>query len=169
MSKDMLNSSKRVLLMVIAPLIIGLITVRLGAIEEYGSATASTQILIASESTRFKKQLVKELVSALDKRNTYLRVIDHRKKELDQERASDYSAVVIINSGVNSQVRPWVSEWLRSANPRSNIILLTTYRDTGWEPKYPNGVDSITSPSKTNDAPNVARTIARRVEQIVSN
>ena len=166
----MIVSSKKIhILMPICLAVLSLITVELGALEEYGSATASTRILIASESTRFKNQLVKELVDSLDNNNTYLRVIDHRKKELDQERASEYSAVVIINSGVNSQVRPWVTEWLRDANPRTHIVLLTTYRDRGWEAKYPRGVDSITSPSKVKEAAKVAHSITQRVERIVNN
>ena len=138
------------------------------ALEEYGSAEAERRVLIATEKTSFKSKLVEELVSVLEDDMGYLRVVDHRKKGLDEERAADYSAVVVINSGVNSQVRPWVASWLKGADVRENIILVTTYRDKGWSPRYPEGVDSISTPSRKADVQDLVRDIRARVNAVVA-
>jgi len=138
----------------------------IAAAEEFGDP-ANTRVLLAYEPTRFKNQLVEAVVEGLQEEDFYIKTVLHNKNELRGESTEDYDAVIVINSGVNSRVRPKVSSWLSSLEETEKVVLLTTYRDLGWEPKYPDGVDSITSPSKRSDIPEVRDEIIEKVLDIV--
>lgn len=146
---------------VLAIALVFIVALPLSAAEEYGEERAP-QVLLASEQTSFKNALVSSLIAQLEDK-VYLRVVDHNRGELSGETASDYDAIIIINSGVNSQVRPRVSAWLKEVSDTEKIILLTTYRDLGWSPRYPAGVDSITSPSRKDEVRKLVNVIVTKV------
>lgn len=137
------------------------------AVEEYGNKQSKDRILIAYEKTSFKTALLDSLIDELDNDSVYIKVINHSKKELDDEKDTSYSVIVIINSGVNSRVRPRVSAWLETVADTEKIILLTTYRDLGWNPRFPKGVDSITSPSKKSVIADLTESISKRISKLL--
>ena len=127
----------------------------------------ATDVLIASEgSGSFKKRLVKQLEDRFEESDYVVTVVDHLKDELDNENDADYSAVVIINTGVDSGVRPKVAEWLEGVNDTNKIIVVTTYASGGWEPELPQGVDGITTPSKRNEIKELVTTIGQKVDAL---
>lgn len=152
---------------ILACLLFCLFLFQVAAVREYGSDGDDSRILLAYEKTSFKNALVKELVDQL-KGMGYLRVVDHNRGELDDENDAEYDAIVIINSGVNSRVRPRVSSWLNTAQNPRKIILLTTYRDRGWKPKYPSGVDGISSPSRKDAVDNLVKEITEKVQRLTT-
>ena len=136
------------------------------ATMEAEDAIDDVQILLAYEKTAFKNALVDSLIEELEGSFTLTTVL-HNKQELTDEVDTAYDAVIIVNSGVNSQVRPWVTAWLNEVEDTEKIILLTTYRDLGWKPRYPEGVDSITSPSNRKAIGDLVVQITEKVDAIV--
>jgi len=120
--------------------------------KEYGNMQGKVKVLIAQEPTRFKKKLVEEMIAILDDGKTYIKVVDHKKKELRAENPADYTIVFITNSGVNSRVRPWVKDWLdKYSADRSKIVVHTTQREV-WTPK----IDTLTSASTMSESKRLA-------------
>ncbi|MDC7231958.1 MAG: hypothetical protein PQJ58_01905 [Spirochaetales bacterium] len=134
---------------------------------EYGSSSPEARILIAYESTRFKKALIENLLPLLEEKNYSILVVDHQKGGLKGLSASDFDAVFITNSGATAKVRPQVLDWLdaNGTNP-SNVLVHTTQR-TVWTP--PVEVDSVTSASlnKKKDIAGMASDFSNSIEKLV--
>jgi len=125
------------------------------------AAQAKGTILIASEKTGFKDKLVAELETLFSDAGYAVVKARHSKGWLDKYRASDYAAVFITNSGVNSKVRPWVAEWI-GKNGASNVyILLHTTQIRDW--KVETSVDAVTSASKKDNVKVLAREYFDRI------
>ena len=138
----------------------------LGAHGEDGAEHVG-HVLVATEKSAFKNALVEELAASFASSDYEVTLVEDSRKELGDYYAGDFDAVVVINAGVNSQVRPWVSSWLAEVEDTERVVLVTTYRDLGWEPIYPEGVDSITTPSKKSDVSELVNQIANKVEEIL--
>lgn len=163
------NISKRIRCTSVVAIVLVLVMVLpVFAVEEYGQNDDDLpRILLAYEKSVFKNALVGALVEELQD-TAYIRAVNHSRGELTKEQSADYDAVIIINAGVNSRVRPWVSAWLAEIEDTEKIILFTTYRDRGWSPRYPAGVDSITSPSKKSAVNKLVDTISEKVQELTS-
>ena len=139
----------------------------LHAATDHGSRQASRRVLIATEKTAFKQALVEELIAELDDGRTYIRLIDHQAGELQGIKPDNYGVVLVINSGVGSRVRPWVTSWLGSAARRTdNVIVLTTQRDV-WTPKLADNIDSVTSASNRAIIGELAADLVSRIERLL--
>jgi len=135
------------------------------AVAPIGSPSFSRKVLIATEATQFKDALVKKLVELLTDGKTYIQVIDHSGDGLIGVDPRQYGAVLVINSGAQAQVRPWVLSWLKSiAAYDANVILLTT-QITVWNP--PVKVDSVTSASSMPDLDKIAGGLVARVNKLL--
>ncbi len=120
-------------------------------------------ILIASEKTGFKEALVAELESLLTGAGYAVVKVKHPKGGLDGYNASDYAAVFITNSGVNSKVRPWVTEWIERNRASNAYILLHTTQIRDWKVETP--VDAVTSASAKKEVKNLAREYFARITE----
>lgn len=119
------------------------------------------KVLLAYEQTEFKAALIKQMVSILKKDSIESVVIEHSNGALDKENPANYGAIFISNSGVNSQIRPWVVEWLKKYEMYSSIIILHTTQTSNW--KVETTVDAVTSASIKNKVKSLA---AKYVEMI---
>lgn len=116
----------------------------------YGPVEAKIRILLAIESTRFKKKLLEELVEQLNDGLVYIEVTKNHKKDLSKYSAADFDVVFISNSGAKAQVRPWVLKWLTENGTTPENVIVHTTQTTEWTPEIE--VHSITSASiKGND------------------
>lgn len=157
---------RAVFVLVAVPFLFSLLP--LSAAEEYGKDNDDTpRVLVAYERSAFKNKVLNGIIEGLED-SAYLRVVDHNRGELSAEQSGEYDAVIIINAGVNSRVRPRVSAWLAEVEDTERVILLTTYRDRGWSPRYPEGIDSITSPSQTRVVADLVDTIGEKVQKLIS-
>ncbi len=114
------------------------------AAQEGDYGAGDKRILIAFEPTRFKKALVEEMIALLNDGSATLKVVNHMKKGLEGQDASDFDVVFITNSGATAKVRPDVSRWVEANGHPDNVIVHTTQR-TRWTPQLQ--VDSVTSAS----------------------
>jgi len=139
---------KKILIMVV--LLIVLISNIYPKVITYGPVDAKTRILLAIESTRFKKKLLDELVEQLKDDTIYIEVTKNHKKDISKYSADDFDVTFISNSGAKAQVRPWIVEWLAENGSTPENVIVHTTQTTEWTPKIE--VDSITSASvKGND------------------
>lgn len=119
------------------------------------AAQGKGTILLASEKTRFKDTLIAEMEALFSLAGYTVQKAEHTKGGLDAYKASDYAAVFITNSGVNSKVRPWVTAWIEKNRSSGAYILLHTTQLWDW--KVVSSVDAVTSASKTDGAKDLAR------------
>lgn len=123
------------------------------ASRQYGPEESQVRLLIATEPTKFKNQLVNKMIKELDDGNTTIKVIDHRNGGMDQEKSTDYTVVFITGSGVMSKVRPWISAWILRQADTTNILLHTT-QIYNWTVK--DKVDAVTSASDVKGSDELA-------------
>ena len=127
------------------------------------TATQPSRILIAYESTAFKKELVDEMLALFKKDSADVTVIEHSKGALDSIDPSQFNAVFITNSGVNSKVRPWVLAWLEKHKKLRSRVLLHTTQTRAWEVTAP--VDAVTSASEKKRITQLAKEYSRNLKQ----
>jgi hypothetical protein len=118
-------------------------------------------VLLAYEHTPFKKSLMDEMAANLGKQGVEAVVLDHTRGRLDREDASAYGAVFISASGVNSQVRPWIREWLGKQTGSFARIILHVTQTRNWKVEAP--VDSVTSASAPKEVGQLAARYAAMV------
>jgi hypothetical protein len=133
----------------VAFLLVLSLTVSLWALSgEYGSPSASGRILIAYEPTRFKNNLVSDMISILEERGFFITVVDHQAGGLGNLSAADFDAVFITNSGATAMVRVEVVDWLVENGTTPDNVYVHTTQITEWEPQIE--VDGVTSASYNN-------------------
>ncbi len=115
---------------------------------EYGPAAPEGRILLAYEPTRFKNNLVSEMLTLLEERGFFISVVDHQDEGLSGLAASDFDAVFITNSGATAQVRVEVVDWLNLNGTTPENVYVHTTQITEWEPQVE--VDGVTSASYNN-------------------
>lgn len=129
----------------------------------FGQTTG--KILLAYEKTSFKNKLIIEMERLLTSSGLTVVKAEHPKGGLNAYKASDYAAVFITNSGVNSKVRPWVTEWIEKNGSSSAYILLHTTQIKDW--KVETSVDAVTSASAKDEIDALARQYASRITDAV--
>jgi MarR-like DNA-binding transcriptional regulator SgrR of sgrS sRNA len=123
------------------------------------------RVLLAWEKTDFKQALVDEIERLLTQQGCEVTKALHSKRGLDA-KAADFDAVFITNSGVNSKVRPWITEWLASNKAQVGRILLHTTQTRDW--KVIADVDAVTSASSKGDVKAVAADYVARIGKILA-
>jgi hypothetical protein len=120
-------------------------------------------ILIASRSSEFKKLLVAKLHEQLAENGLGQKTIG--VGGLPQVNASDYAAVVVINSCLAWGLDNDVQTFLDREKTATNIIVLTTSGKGAWLPnKGGRGFDAISAASKTTSVDTVARDIMVKIQ-----
>ena len=133
--------------------------------EETGSSDQGVpRILIAYQHSKFKRTLVAEIRTALQKKQYYIKMID--VKALRNESVQNYHAVVIINTCMAGRPDPRVEDYIRQVPQKDKIILLTTGYMDDWKPEYL-GVDAMTSASRLAESNRIAQIITGKVTDLV--
>jgi hypothetical protein len=73
-------------------------------------AVSKSRVLIATQKTRFKQEVVSEIRNALNSNSIYIKVVD--VKNLRYEGTRDFSAVVIINRALAGRPDPRVESYI---------------------------------------------------------
>ena len=144
-------------------LLMALFATALTATPLFGQATG--KVLLAYEKTSFKNKLIVEMERLLTSSGLTVVKAEHPKGGLNAYKSSDYAAVFITNSGVNSKVRPWVTEWIEKNRSPGAYILLHTTQIKDW--KVVTSVDAVTSASAKNEINALARQYASRITDAV--
>ena len=97
-----------------------------GVIEPFqvGNPQATNKILIASQGSEFKENLLKNLVQELETENNYINIVDCTK--LDDENEPDWDAIVIIHSAQVHKMPKEAELFLKRSVDLSKVILVST-------------------------------------------
>ncbi len=120
------------------------------------------RVLLAWERTAFKRELMDAMERQLAEKGYHVTRVEHSRRGLDAN-AADFDAIFITNSGVQSQVRPWIVEWLAAHRAQAERILLHTTQTRDWAVRA--GVDAVTSASERRDVDRLAADYVARIEQ----
>ena len=131
---------------------------------EWGDLKADQRVLIATQRTEFKEAVVSRVVEDLEKDLCYVKVID--LKRLENEPATNYDAIVVVNTCKAWRLTGGVSKFVKAFPYKDKVVLLTTAGGEDWKPKSVE-VDAITSASKEQKTDPVAEEISRKVRKIL--
>jgi hypothetical protein len=123
------------------------------------------RVLLAWEKTDFKQALVDEMERGLTQQGCEVTKVLHSKRGLEV-KAADFDAVFITNSGVNSKIRPWITEWLAANKAQAGRILLHTTQTRDWEVIA--DVDAVTSASSKSGVKALAADYVARIGKILA-
>ncbi|MBN2685111.1 MAG: hypothetical protein JXR40_07515, partial [Pontiellaceae bacterium] len=126
----------------------------------------SKLVLLAYEDTAFKNALILKMEELLKKDGITVRVGKHSNAGLPVSDPSAFDAIFISNSGVNSQVRPWISSWIEDHKAYKDIILLHTTQNSTWNVNAQ--VDVVTSASDINSVEKLAAEYTDKLKAIYS-
>ena len=118
-----------------------------------GEKASKKIVMLAFEKTRFKSELIEEMKKQLVDSGVKVFVKEHSDRGLDA-KAFAFDAVFITNSGVRSQVRPWIVKWLEKNQKYKDRIVLHTTQTKDW--KVVADVDIVTSASSRGDVKELA-------------
>jgi hypothetical protein len=135
--------------------------------QEKSGELAGKQILIVYEETKFKKDLVKSMTDQLASDSAIVTLIKHSAKAPLLVNPAPFDAIFITNSGVNSKVRPWISEWLNKNTNSAYKILLHTTQISTWSVSAP--VDAVTSASVSKNTVKLASEYVANLKGRIKN
>ncbi len=141
-------------------LIIAVFVIKLGAEQN-----SSNAVLLVYENTRFKRNLITEMEKILSQNEVNVTVTTHSKNDVAIENPSQYGAIFISNSGVNSQVRPWITAWLEQTDFRNILLHTTQTRDWQVETEF----DAVTSASSNSEAAKLAQDYSQKLLLFLSS
>jgi uncharacterized membrane protein len=127
-------------------------------------AVSKSRVLIATQKTKFKQDVVSEIRNALNNNSIYIKVVD--VKNLRYEGTRDFSAVVIINRALAGRPDPRVESYIDNKPQKNKIIILTTGILDAWKPDT-EGVDAMTSASVISKSGKIAKKIVSKVLALV--
>ena len=125
---------------------------------------SKSRVLIATQKTKFKQELVSEIRTALNNNSIYTKIVD--VKSLRYQGTQDFSAVVIINRALAGRPDPRVETYIDYEPQKNKIIILTTGILDAWKPDA-SGVDAMTSASVINKSDKIAQKIVSKVLALV--
>lgn len=128
-----------------------------------GNPNGRYRVLIATESTPYKNQLINTLIERLNDGNVRIQVVDHQRGGLNGMDPRDFNAVFISNSGVQAMVRPAVMSWLNSVRAHDSNVILHTTQINDWTP--PVQVDSVTSASARGNINRLSDDLVQRIRR----
>ena len=138
-----------------------------GVVEsfEVNRADLSSKVLIATQGSAFKKQLVAEIIERLKQQSVYIRVID--VTALGGVNEADWNAIILINTCESGKMQADVNAYLERLKQPEKVILLTTSGSGDWKPA--NGrIDSISSASKKDQSAALATEIIQRINRLLT-
>ncbi len=135
-------------------------------IETGDRTTLKSKVLIATQHSQFKGEVLSEIKKALGKEVSYIKVVD--VKRLPNESVDQYSALVILNSCMAGRPDPRVESFIDEMPDKEKVVVLTTGRLDSWKPDSPE-VDAITSASTMSETDAVAHEIADKVKVIIDS
>ncbi len=126
---------------------------------------SKSTVLIATQGSAFKTQLVTEITGRLKPQSVYIRVVD--VSALPGINDVEWNAAVLINTCEAEKIHADVKAYLDRAKDMKKIVLLTTSESGDWTPKdLP--IDSISSASKKDRIATLAPQIAQQIEGLLA-
>lgn len=120
-------------------------------------------VLIATQGSKFKDAVVRSVVDRLEKRPTYVKVVD--VSALRDVREEEWNIIVVLHTWEMSKPPVSVRTFLDRAKARDKLVVLAT---SGEGAQHVQGVDTVTSASDLAKAPAQADEVLSRIERILA-
>lgn len=130
---------------------------------EINDANLENRILIATQGSVYKNQVVADIISSFYYDSIYIKVID--ATELNKEVVKDWDAMVILHTweiGVPPQA---VADFVEKVEVRTKLIVVST---SGSGEEYMEGIDGISSASLMYEVPNQVQLIVDRIYGLIT-
>lgn len=137
-----------------------------GVIEPFnkGNPNSVNKILIASQGSEFKNNLVKNILSQLKSDKNYFSVIDCTT--LGNENEEDWDAIIIIHTLQVHEMPEEARVFLSEANDPTKIMLVST-SGAGDDVAEGFDVDAISSASRNTAIPVIMKWISKNLNEII--
>jgi hypothetical protein len=126
----------------------------------YGDESSPHTLLIVTESSDFKDALVNRIVNSLE--DYYISI--YPLSSLKDHSASDYSAVIIINTAKIQNIDKDIFNFLDTNSSASNLFIITTQDSLDWEPDLT--VEALSTASLEEDIPELLNEIINWLKRI---
>lgn len=138
-----------------------------GVIEssEIGNPEFERKVLIASQGSEFKNALVKGLITKLEQKQIYIKVLD--VTVLSEMSEDEWDAVVLIHSVEINKLQPDVKAFLDRAHDLDKVILINTSGPGTWKTDDYD-VDIISSASNKEELSVLTKDILERLDVLLS-
>ena len=162
----MVRQSRSCFLMICFLTFVGCTLKTFDTIETGDKTALKSKMLIATQNSQFKNEVLSEIKKTLGEDISYIKVVD--VKRLPNESADQYIAIVILNSCMAGRPDPRVESFIDDIPEKRKLVVLTTGRLDSWKPDS-SEVDALTSASTMSETDAVAREIADKVRVIINS
>jgi Tetratricopeptide repeat len=131
---------------------------------EMSAANPTRSILIATQGSEFKNDLIKSLCDSLIQSSTHIKGIDIGDLATVDER--EWDSILIINSLIIN-INKHASHFIAQSQTPEKILLLVTSGGADWQPKPELRVEAITSASRKQHANGLMYLISDWIENEV--
>lgn len=135
--------------------------------QQINSARLKHKVLIASSQSEYKKALIKSLINNYQNKPVHLKItgLDKLPKAT---KATNYDAIVVLNSCIAWGMEKEVSSFLKKYRDYNKMIILTTSGDSNWLPnKKGRNFDALSSASQMSNLQEMANKIIDRVNKLL--
>jgi hypothetical protein len=124
-------------------------------------------VLIVSQESRFKKNLVKIISDHFYSKPILFSVID--EAELASTNDDLWDKVVIVTSALNDDVVQEIGNFINNHKDPEKVCLVITTDSGKWDGNSRNGVDVITTTSKLKNADKISGKIIEKIDSVALN
>jgi hypothetical protein len=130
---------------------------------EINDEKAPYHVLIATQGSHFKDLLVNQLIIELETRPVYVRVID--VSTLPQIKEEEWMAIIILHTWEYSKPEQNAKVFIDRIRDRKKLIVVST---SGSGSDRIEGIDGITSASRSTEVPIKVNEIMARVTKLLN-
>jgi hypothetical protein len=133
---------------------------------ELNEASLESKVLIASRTSEFKEGVLEKIREEYAGRPVYIQGLG--LTQLTQEKASDYSAVVLLNKCMSWDMDRNVKKFLKRNPGSANVVVFTTSATGEWAPKKRGrSFDAISAASETSALDKAAEEIISKIDSLL--
>ena len=133
---------------------------------EINQKTLDKKILIASRKSDFKKAVINRIQNAFQEKPVYIKIIGI--ETLKTEDAKQYSAVIIINTGMSLVIDRKVEAFLNRYEGLDSVIVLTTSIGGNIQPDMEGRqIDAVSCASAQEQVTPIADEIISKINKII--
>jgi hypothetical protein len=122
----------------------------------------SERVLIATQGSKFKEEVVTGIIGRLQSKEIYIQVID--VTQLPEVEAAEWSAIIILHTWENWKPQKDAEQFITRQTSIDKIIAITTSGSGNYTIK---NIDAISSASLKQQIPELVNEITQRVEKIL--
>lgn len=130
---------------------------------EINDASLDNRVLIATQGSVYKDQVVADIISSFYYDSIYIKVVD--VTELGKERVTDWDAMIILHTWEIGVPPQSVTDFVAKVVDREKLIVVAT---SGSGEEFIEGIDGISSASLMHEIPNQVQLIVDKIYGLIT-